>query len=117
MNNVLLMETPDNMRNCINPSYISKKLIAKAFPFTCTLNKPSYVNEFNRCWNNLLWFYNLGYLLKPFIGNFNNPDVRLNGTKWIVCRLCILCFVRALKVVDFPTFGFPTNAIVSILFL
>jgi len=88
------------VNNGVGSPNISQELVAQAFAFAGTLNKPRYINNLNNIRNNI---FRINYFCKLVITPTFGSMVQ-NGK----FAACAFAFDKQLKSVDLPTFGKPT---------
>ena len=85
------------MHDGIYLSNISKELITEPFAFTCALYKAGYIYEFYGGRNCPVWLNQLGERGQSFIGYIYLTDIRLDGAKAIIGRLCLCAIAYRIK--------------------
>src|SRR6187551_3431863 len=87
MHHVRIVETTDNVQNCVTLPDISKEFISETFAFAGSLYESGDVDNFNRRGHNPLRHNQFGKLVHSLIGNSDYAYVWLNCTKRKVSRL------------------------------
>ncbi|MPM67862.1 hypothetical protein SDC9_114787 [bioreactor metagenome] len=109
MGDVAVVKTADNLGNRVNLADMGQKFITKPLALGSSFNQTGNINKPHRSRNGFLGLIHFSQFPNPFIRHFNNPDIRLNGAKRIVCGLCP-CLGNGIKQCTFADIGKSYNA-------
>jgi hypothetical protein len=84
MDHVFIIETSDNMADCVDLPDVGKKAVAKALAFVGALDKPRNVDEFYYRMGRFFRIVKLCKEIKPFVWNRHHSQIRLYCAKGII---------------------------------
>ncbi len=78
VHDVVVDETPYDVRHRIGLADVCEKLIAEAFAFRCARDQTGDVDEFHRCRNDFLWLDDSRYAIEPRVRHRHDAGVRFD---------------------------------------
>ena len=87
MRYVRVVETANDVYDCVHFSYMRKEFVAESFAFACALDKTRDVHKFKRSRGDFLAVVKSGKFFESFVGNGNYAYIRLDRAERIVRRL------------------------------
>ena len=81
MHDIVIIETPQHMKNGISFTDICKELVSKTFAFACTFHETCDIHDVDSCRHYPLRVAQVCKSLKSFVRNICGAEIRLDRTK------------------------------------
>ena len=81
MGYVVILETAQNMYDCICLADVAKKLVAKSFTLTCAFHESGDIHNLTCCGHYSSWMYQFCQFCKSFVRYCNHAHIGFDSTK------------------------------------
>jgi len=83
-----IVEAPDDMKNCVDVAYVREKLIAETIAFVGAADKAGNINKLKSCRNGFRGPEDLCESVESIVGDGDNANVWVDRAEGIIGYLC-----------------------------